>query len=175
MDSHSTSTKERDDDATTSDRDGDKDKGKDGNDHSSFSAEAHRSAVATFVKSLLKVADREGGIGEQVRVIARSQNDSASTSEKAVLKVENRGKLRTFFFGSDYKSLGELRKEMVKTQNDIAKLKELLSKATNDSDKAELSAQIKVLEDFQVKIDAFVQARENQFSLFGWLFKRSEK
>ena len=131
----------------------------------------HRSAVASFVKSLLSVADRDGGIGAQVRVVAQSQNDSASTTENAIRKVENRSKLQTFIFGSDYKSLGQLRSEMVTTQNNINQLNNLIAKAANDADKAELEAQIKVLKDSQVKVEAFIKARESSFSLLGWLVK----
>jgi hypothetical protein len=124
--------------------------------------------VATFVQNLLDVANREGGIGAQVRVIAQEQNDSASTSARAITNVENKGKFSTFFFGSDYTSLGQLRSEMVTTQNNIDQLKNLLSKVTSDANKAELSAQITVLENSQVQTDAFVKAHENSFSLFGW-------
>src|SRR3989344_3489202 len=141
----------------------------DANAKGQLTAEAHRSTVAAFVQSLLNVANREGGIGAQVRVIARTQSDSASTTAEAIAKVENRGKLRTFLFGSDYKSLGQLRSEIATTNNNIEQLKDLIGKATSDADKAELSAQIQVLEDSQAKIDAFVIKQASTFSLFGWL------
>lgn len=140
-----------------------------------LNAESHRSSVASFVKSLLTIADREGGIGSQVRVVATSQQNSASTSANAIAKVENRGSIRNFFFGSDYKSLGDIRSEMATTSANIAKLKSLLAGATNDSDKAELSAQIQVLENSQVQVEAFVKAHESSFSLFGWFTKRFAK
>lgn len=136
-----------------------------------LTAESHRSAVASFVQSLLNVANREGGIGAQVRIVAQSQQDSASTSANAIAKVENRGGFRTFLLGSDYKSLGQLRSEMATTSANIAKLQELLAKTTSDSDKADLSAQIQVLEDSQAKIDAFVIKQSSIFSLFGWFTK----
>ena len=137
-----------------------------------LTAEAHRSAVATFVQSLLAVANREGGIGAQVRAVAQSQQDSASTSAKAIANVEDRGWLRTVLFGSDYRSLGQLRSEMVTTNANITQLKNLLGNAVLDADKAELSAQIAVLEDLQAKTEAFVQTRESSFSIFGWFTKR---
>jgi len=133
-----------------------------------ITAEAHRSSVATFVQSLLKVADRERGIGAQVRVIAKAQSDSASTSAEAIAKVEKRSALQTFLFGSDYRNLGVLRSEIATTTNNIRQLKDLLDKATSVADKAELSAQIQVLEDSQAKLEAYVEAQENVFSFFGW-------
>src|SRR3989338_8415290 len=61
----------------------------DANAKGQLTAEAHRSTVAAFVQSLLNVANREGGIGAQVRVIAQTQSNAASTSAEAITKVEN--------------------------------------------------------------------------------------
>ncbi len=134
-------------------------------------SDTHRSAVATFVQSLLKVADREGGIGAQVRVIAQAQNDSEKTTAEAIAKVENRNGFVTFFIGTDYKNIGVLRSEMVTTSNQIDQLKKLVAQVTNSTDKAELQAQIQVLEQEQVKIQTFITTHENRFSLLGWLFR----
>jgi len=136
-------------------------------------AEEHRSTVATFVKSLLSVANIEGsdGIGPQVRVVAQAQNDSASTTADVVIKIENRSALKTFFIGSDYKNLGQLRSEVVTTQNNIDQLNNLITKAKYNMDKTELTAQIKTLEDSQAKIKSFIKDHESSFSLFGWFVK----
>lgn len=141
------------------------------NEYGQLNAEAHRSTVASFVQSLLNVANREGGIGAQVREIAKSQNDSASTTVSAMANVDERGSLRTFFFGSDYKNLGVIRSEMATTSNNIAKLESLLSRTTNTADRVELSAQIQALKTEQAKLDTYVTTHENVFSLFGWFNK----
>jgi len=141
-----------------------------------INAEAHRSEVAKFVKTLLDVADREGnGIGEQVRTIAREQNQSASTTIEAAEKVQARSKIKTFFIGSDYKNLGALRSEMVKTENRVQQLNNLVEKAQSVADKAELQAQIQTLQQEQQKIETFVKANESKFSLFGWVAKLFNK
>lgn len=163
---NATSTANRNDNATSTNE-----KNKNATSTGQLTALEHRSNVASFVKSLLAVANREGGIGAQVRVVAQSQNNSASTTENAIRKVENRSRFQTFLFGSDYKSLGKLRSEMVTTQNNIDQLNNLITRAESDADKAELLAQVKVLEDSQVRVDAFVKAHESSFSLFGWLVK----
>jgi hypothetical protein len=133
--------------------------------------ESHRSEVSVFVHSLLNIADREHGIGSEVREVAMSQQHSASTSAEAMMRVQARGALRTFILGSDYRSLGEIRSEIATTTANIAKLQRLLASATSDADKAELSAQIKVLENAQVSVSAFVKAHESSFSLLGWFTK----
>ncbi len=134
-------------------------------------AEDHRSTVSTFVQSLLRVANRDGGIGAEVRAIAQAQNDSASTTAHAMARTEKVGGVKKFLFGGDYKNLGILRSEMVKTRNNIEKLENLLDRTTNTADRAELEAQITVLKNTQVKIEAFIEAHESSFSLLGWLVK----
>lgn len=138
--------------------------------HSSM-GDAHRSAVASFVQKLLTVSDHEKGIGAEVKAIAQAQDNSQKVTADALVKVEKRSGLKTFFIGTDYKNIGVLRSSMVTTANQIDALKKLADKATSTSDKVTLQAQIQVLEQEQVKIDAFVKANEGKFSLFGWLFK----
>jgi hypothetical protein len=155
-------------DATATEEKGKKDKKEN---KGQVNAESHRSTVATFVQSLLAVADREGGIGQQVKVIAQQQNDSKEKVAESIDKVEKRGKVKTFFFGSDYKNLGDLRSEMVKTKNQIEQLKRLADKAENETDKTELQNQIKTLEQEQTNINSFITTNESKFSLFGWAVK----
>lgn len=140
-----------------------------------INVEEHRSAVSNFVQSLLSVADREEGIGEQVRVIAQQQNQSASTTVQAMEKVQTRSKVKTFFLGSDYKNLGTLRSEMVQTESRLEQLNKLVENTQNDADKTELQNQVQVLEQEQVKIESFLKTNENQFSLFGWFTKLFNK
>ena len=137
--------------------------------------EEHRSAVATFVQSLLAVADREGGIGQEVRVIAQQQNDIKDRTSDLINAVESRSKVKTFFIGTSYKNTGELRSQMVQARNQIDKLKKLADKAENEQDKTELQTQIKALEAQQASIDAFITQNENKFSLFGWAVKLFRK
>lgn len=136
-------------------------------------AEEYRSAVANFVQTLLKTASSTpGGIGQQVRVIAQEQNDSDATTAKAVEKIQLRSKIKTFLFGSDYKNLGALRSEMVKTRNRLDRLSRAIQNATNT---AEIKAQIQTLEQAQTKIGNFIKEQESKLSLFGWLAKTFNK
>ncbi|MDO8566042.1 MAG: hypothetical protein Q7S04_02550 [Candidatus Moranbacteria bacterium] len=134
-------------------------------------AESHRSVVATFVQSLLAVADREGGIGAQVKVVAEQQNDTKDRAADLIYAVENRNKIKTFFIGTSYKNLGELRSQMVQTRNQIDQLRRLAAKAENPEDKVALETQIQSLEQEAQKIDTFITDNESQFSLFGWAVK----
>ena len=136
-----------------------------------INAESHRSAVASYVQGLLAISDRDGGIGEQVRVIAQQQNDSKEKSIGAIDKIEKRSKIKTFLLGTDYKNLGALRSEMVKSRNSIEQLQRLVEKTNNKDSKTELQTQIDNLEKEQVKINTFISDNESKFSLFGWAAK----
>ena len=138
-------------------------------------AQQHQSVVSTFVDGLLQVADREGGIGEQIRTIAQQQNQSVDTTVRVMEKVRARNKIKTLFFGSDYKNLGELRSEMVQTRNRLEQLNGLIGNIQNEGDKTELHNQIQTLEQEQAKIENFIKDNENKFSLFGWLVKLFNK
>lgn len=140
-----------------------------------FNAESHRSTVANFVQSLLSVADREGGIGQEVKVIAEQQNNIKDRAADLINAVENRNKVKTFLIGTSYKNLGELRRQMVQTRNQIEQLKRLANKVENEGDKTELQSQIQLLEQEQANINDFITQNESKFSLFGWAVKLFRK
>lgn len=143
-----------------------------GRENGQANATERRSSVANFVQSLLRVAEREpGGIGEQVRVIAQEQNESNETATEAVTEVQTRGKIRTLLFGSDYKNLGVLRKEVVQTRNRLQQLDRLIESMTSDEDKTEVQVQIQALSEQQTILENFVEEQESKMSLFGWLVK----
>ncbi|MEK7124384.1 MAG: hypothetical protein AAB877_01725 [Patescibacteria group bacterium] len=132
----------------------------------------HRSQTAKFVQSLLDVADREQGeVGEQVREIAKEQDESKDKVADGIDKIKNRSNIKTFLIGTDYKNIGQLRSEMVKTRNQIAQLNRLLDKTTSEETKTALKEQIKTLEQEQQKIEDFLKANESKFSLFGLFVK----
>lgn len=134
-------------------------------------AEQHRSTVANFVQGLLEVADRDEGIGQQVRLIAQQQNQSASTTIRAMETVQTRSRIKTFLIGTDYKNLGVLRGEVVQTRNRLEQLNRIMENVQNEGDKTELQNQIQTLEQEQMRIENFIKAQENKFSLFGWLVR----
>ena len=133
--------------------------------------EDHRSNVSAFVHNLLNIANRSGGIGAEVRAIAHEEDDSSTTTIESINKVEARGKFKTFLIGSDYKNLGMIRSELAKTDNRIERLQAAASSTTSVSVKADIAAQIKLLQDDKLKVTAFVEAHENTFSLLGWFVK----
>jgi hypothetical protein len=135
----------------------------------SMKSSEHRSAVSAYVQSLLSVADRSQGIGGQVRVIAQSQNDSATTTANAMAKIESRGSFRTFLFGSDYKSLGVIKAEIASTSENISKLSDIANTTTDASLRGQLNAQIEIMKEENAKLEAYIEAHMSSFGIFGWL------
>jgi len=136
----------------------------------------HRSTVATFVQSLLNIADKEQeGIGEQVKAVAQAQNETKDKVADTIDKIQNRSKIKTFLIGTGYKNIGQLRSEMVKTGNQIDQLNRLVDKTTNEENKTALRGQIQTLEQEQQKIEDFLKTNESKFSLFGWFVKLFNK
>lgn len=136
-----------------------------------LTAQNHRSAMAAFVQSLLAVADREGGLGEQIREIAHAQNDAIATTTNAIQRVSSRGFLMSLFFGSDYKNLGVLRHGIVRTQNHLDGLNAVLANTTDPIAHSVLIEQIRVLENDKANMESFMAAHKESFSFFGWCAK----
>jgi hypothetical protein len=150
---------------------GDDNNGQDGdNDDGQLNGEEHRSAVAEFVQNLLDTADRDGGIGEEVRKVAQEQNDDKDDTAEKIDEINNRSGFKTFFIGTDYKNLGDLRSQVAKTGNQIDRLTRLLEKATGTT-KDDLQDEIDALKKEQKKLMDFIDDNDSKFSLFGWFVK----
>ncbi|MBI2673820.1 MAG: hypothetical protein HYX23_00890 [Candidatus Zambryskibacteria bacterium] len=114
-----------------------------GNATSSSRAEGHqgdeqKSKVSLVVKSLLAIADRDSGIGADIRLVAQEQASTTAQVNNSMAKVISENKVKVFLFGPDYKNLGELRSAIVTTQNHIARLKKAEQKTASASVKADL-------------------------------------
>jgi hypothetical protein len=132
--------------------------------------ELHKSAVARAVAELNAAADRDGGIGEEVRMLAEEQGEVHIQVAERMDKVSKRGSFVRFFIGSDYTSLGEIRSALVTSENGIDVLRKVRSNTTPEI-QAALDSQIDILEVENANARAFIEDQEGAFSLFGWLVK----
>lgn len=133
--------------------------------------EKNRSEVAARVQALLDVADRDGGIGQDVRDIAHEVASTSERADEAKASVERRPGWLTFIIGSDYGNLGKLRSELATTQNQIQRLTNAIDRATDISVKADLQTQVNALRVEASTTEEFVKDNESVFSIFGWFFK----
>ncbi len=136
-----------------------------------ITGDQHKSTVAKFVESLEKIADKDKKVGEQVREIAKAQQEMDESIANAIDKVKKRGKFVTFLVGTDYKNIGKIRSESVKTDQRIVKLETLVNQAATSEIKDTLNKEIQAIKDEQLKLDNFIKMNEQTFSLFGWLAK----
>lgn len=134
-------------------------------------SQEHRSAVSEVVKELKNIAGKNGGIGQEVSQIAQEQNESGNRAADAIEAVENRSGLKTFFLGTDYKNLGDLRSEIVTSENHIDRLTKAKERTDDPAIKADLTAQINALNLELSKARTFIQQNESKFSLLGWFVK----
>lgn len=139
-------------------------------------ADEHRSAVSSFVKNLLEVADEnKNGIGEEVRAVAKEEDEAKEKVANAVEEIKNRSSIKTFLLGTDYKNIGMIRSEIAKTQNRINRLTELLDAMTSSTGAVTTSEQIQNFTEAQTKLSDFIKLNEDKFSLFGWFVKLFNK
>lgn len=135
----------------------------------------HRSRVANIVQDLLSIADREGGIGEEIRLVAQEQASTSIKVKDDMDEVNGESGLKVFLFGSNFKNLGDLRSTIVTTNNHIERLKKAEQRASNSSVRADLTAQITALQNVASTTESFVEQNESKFSLLGWLVRLFSK
>jgi cob(I)alamin adenosyltransferase len=130
----------------------------------------HRSEVADFVKSLDDVADIEGGgIGKQVRTIARAQKLSADKVATLIEDAQGRSAIAEFLIGPKTDDLDEIQNEILANNVRIEILNRAIAQVTDADIKAILSEQVAALQQETTKLTSFVDSQLDKSSLFGWL------
>ena len=133
--------------------------------------EQRRSQVANATQEILNVAERNGGIGQQVRVIAQAQNQNQEKLETNLAKVKNRSGFMKFFIGANYGEINNAKKTLEQNRQQIQQLNEIKNQLTNQSEQQNLSQQIQVFEQVNSQMENLIDDSQKGFSLFGWMFK----
>jgi len=127
------------------------------------------SDVAKSVQELLANPDREGGIGKDIREIARQQQNSQEDLEENLSDVNERNRLFKLIVGVDGKALGEVKKEASQIDGRIAKLKALSNSVQDEEEQAELNTFIEDLEGQRNDLLETVEVEDSSFSMVGWM------
>lgn len=138
-------------------------------------AEQRRSRVADAVQQMLRVADRDGGIGQQVRNIAQTQNQNQEKLETGLQKIESRGGFAKFFVGPNYGEINNMQKILEQNREQIKQLNQIKSQLSNQDDVQAFAEQIQILEQANLQIENSLQNAQKGFSLFGFMFKMFSK
>ncbi|MEA3272864.1 MAG: hypothetical protein U9P90_04335, partial [Patescibacteria group bacterium] len=133
-------------------------------------SEERRSRVSNAVREMLQVADRSGGIGEQIRVVAQEQNRVQEEAENALTEANNRGRFMKFIIGPDFRRLKTVEERLENHTQKLDELEDLRGQLENEEDKALLDEQIEVMENVKQELEEQVVENKKGFSLFGWLF-----
>ena len=133
--------------------------------------QSRRSEVANAVHELLDVADRTGGIGEQVRVIAQAQQQNQEQIEESVEKIQKQNKITTFILGPNHGEINKAAKLTIQNEEKINELKELQTGITEQEEIQKINDQIQVLEKANLEVKTTLEEAQKTFSLFGWLRK----
>ncbi len=132
----------------------------------------NQNQVRTAVHALLAMEDMVGGIGTQVREIARNFNNSVQATINAEQKIQERGAFARFFAGGDAKAAEELETEVESNKEKLQLLKELKDQSNSTPDTKELlQEQIQNMEQEQNRLEELAQKEKNSKGLFGWLWK----
>lgn len=130
-----------------------------------------KSQVANAVQQMLQVAERNGGIGEQVRTIAQTQTQNQEKIEVNLEKIQSRSGFAKFFIGPNYGEINNAKKTLEKNREQIKQLNEIKNQLSNQGDQQILTEQIQTLEQANTQIDNSLQESQKGFSLLGWMFK----
>lgn len=134
-------------------------------------AEQRRSQVANAVQEMLQVAERNGGVGEQVRVIAQAQNQNQEKIENGLQKVQNRSGLIKFFAGPDYAEIDNIQRIMEQNRFQIQQLNKIKDQLVSQEDQQAIIEQVQLLEQANLMVENILDNSRKGFSLFGWLFR----
>lgn len=128
------------------------------------------SEVAKQVQGLLETKT-QGGIGDQVRLIAREQNQAQIHVEEQLTKLEKRSAFKTALFGPDYKAISNIQAVIEENTLRIEQLQEVMTQLVNQSDKTAVQETIQALEQENVALQDLVDTGEQTRSMFGWLMR----
>lgn len=130
-----------------------------------------RSAVANAVQALLEAASSTGGIGEQVRLIARKQNGDHDRIEASLEKVRSRNQILRAIIGPDYKEIKKAKEALAQNEARIEQLNQIKEGLAAAAEKQAVESKIKILDLANQTVSTTLASAENAFSLLGWLFR----
>jgi len=128
------------------------------------------SEVAKQVQGMLEIKTT-GGIGDQVREVAREQNQAQEKIQEHVMKMETKNQMLKKLFGPDYKSLSALNQLIAENTVRIEQLQELLTQVQNYADRTQIEATIQSIISQNTALNTLVSEEAQTRSMFGWLLR----
>jgi len=126
------------------------------------------SEVAKQVQGMLEIKTT-GGIGDQVRVVAKEQNQAQEKIQENMMKMDAKSGIMKKLFGPDYKSMRSLNLLIEENNIRIEALQKLLINVQNYADRTQIEATIQSIVDQNTSLQERLQEEQKLSSLFGWL------
>lgn len=134
-------------------------------------SEQRRSIVANAVQEIIKVAERSGGIGQEIKIIAQTQTQNQEKLEIGMQKIQSRSAFAKFFIGPNYSEIKKSQKLLEQNREQIQKLNEARTQIVNQGDQLQVIEQIQALEQVNQRTETLLSESQKGFSLFGWVFR----
>lgn len=134
-------------------------------------AKEYKNEVALFVHNLKEIGEIEGGIGQQVNVVAQAQNDAQVKVEESITDAGDRSGFVKFLIGPKYDSIEKIQTAIIENQTRIKVLSDLANQIADPAVKQVLQDQVAILTQQNSNLQKFITENESGVSLFGWLVK----
>ena len=130
-----------------------------------------RSSVAQQIQELLGTQSAAGGIGDQVRQWAKTQQQSELKIQEHLAKIESKTGLARSLFGPNYGSLNALKQEVNQNRVRVQQLEKLKLELTNEGDITNVQEMIALLNQENTALQEKISLEEVDGGVFGWLAK----
>lgn len=132
--------------------------------------EEHEDEIDDIADGLDDVADiEEDSVGQQVRMVAREQRQSAVRAAAAVRSAEDRSGFAEFLIGSKDSDIEDIQGEITMNTARIAVLTRAAEQVADRDVKSMLEERIAELKSETLQLQNFVDAKLKENGLFGWL------
>jgi len=124
--------------------------------------------VSTQVQELIDTVGAKGGIGQQVKEIAKNQEKNQEKIKSAYYELKNRGQLVRLFVGSDKKVTQALELMTAENKLIIEKLITLKDQTVNEVDKTQLQDTLGILLTQNSLLEEKIAKEKQANGLLGW-------
>jgi len=130
-----------------------------------------RSKVANAVQEMLQVAERNQGVGQQIRQVAQIQNQIQEEADMSLDIAKGRKTFTKFLIGPNYGQLKDTEEKIEMHKGKVQELEMLKTQIENPEDASILDQQIAMMNQITEEMEKEINNEKKGFSLFGWLSK----
>ena len=129
------------------------------------------SSVSTIADITKRYTKTHPKIANKFEEVVTIQTGAFEATQQAIMHAHAKGRVSTFFFGPDYKSLKKAKENLEKYQEQLKKLQELRAEVKAQADQKLLDEAIAKMKKLSAELSVEINTKEGSFSLFGWLVR----